>query len=90
MNSLLKNISTTFYGDLRRYGFGDPLEPTKAIVSKNGHFVEGLSTGKILIGPNKVQFQDGTALDGIDAITMATGYRADLSYCILLLFESDR
>jgi Flavin-binding monooxygenase-like len=88
LNAAIKNISKTFYGDLKRFGLGNAPDPLTASISISGNFVEALDTGRVIarpklakiIGPNAVQFQDGTTLDGIDVIIMATGYRADYSY----------
>jgi len=54
-----------------------------------------LSTGKVKVrpklakitGPDEVEFTDGTRLSGIDAIIMATGFRTDYSFRIMLLLS---
>ena len=51
-----------------------------------------MATGKALvrpklakiIGPHAVQFDHGTTLDVIDDIIMATGFRADYSFCTVV------
>ena len=83
-------ISWLFYGNLQRFGFGKPPAPASAPFAINGSFVETLAMGKVkvrhklakIIGPHAVQFEDGTTLDGIDDIIMATGFRSDYSFCI--------
>jgi hypothetical protein len=88
LNSLVKKVSKTYYGDLKRFGLGKAPDPIAAPPSISGSFVEALETGRVIarpklakvIGPNAVQFRDGTILEGVDAIIMATGYEPDCSY----------
>jgi uncharacterized 2Fe-2S/4Fe-4S cluster protein (DUF4445 family) len=89
-NLIVKFVSWLFYGNLERYGFGKPPTPaSSAPFAINGSFVETLATGRVIvrpklakiIGPDAVQFDDGTTLEGIDDIIMATGFRPDYSFC---------
>jgi hypothetical protein len=89
-NLVMMFVSWLYYGSLQRYGFGKPPSPaSSALPAINGNFVETLATGTVIarpklakiVGPHAVQFDDGTTLDGIDDIIMATGFRSDYSFC---------
>ena len=88
---MIKMISWLYYGDLKRFGFPTPPKPSAARVSINANFVETLSAGRVaytgggklkkVVGPNSVEFEDGTILDNLDAIILATGYRPEFRFC---------
>lgn len=88
-NFLIKAITWVFYGNLEGFGFSKGPSPATAPFAINGNFIETLASGMVnvrpklakIIAPNTVEFVDGSTLDGIDAIIMATGYRPDYGFC---------
>jgi hypothetical protein len=98
-NLMVKTISWFYYGNLTRFGFPTPPKPSLARVSVNANFVETLSAGKVIYtgggklkkvaSPYSVEFEDGTVLDNLDAIILATGYRPEFGFrtnpCIFLI-----
>ena len=94
-NLIIRTLSWFFYGNLKRFGFGEAPKASRAPFAVNGNFVEVLSTGKVKVrpklakitGPDEVEFTDGTRLSGIDAIIMATGFRTDYPFRIILLLR---
>jgi len=90
-NLIIRTLSWFFYGNLKRFGFGEAPKASKAPFAVNGNFVEVLATGRVKVrpklakitGPDEVEFTDGTRLSGIDAIILATGFRADYPFRIV-------
>jgi Flavin-binding monooxygenase-like len=89
MNFIIKTLSWLYCGDLTKFGFPKPPDPCRAQIMINGDFVDSLCTGKVkyvggrltrVIGPHSVQFEDGSIVDNLDAIILATGYRSEFRF----------